>query len=89
MALAMGGLVPAFPSGTWASRAARYSFIVAPVLSVASFVAAAVLLGTAREYIFEVVVISIVWLTLIVGAIATALLFRAGQIVASTPDSSP
>ncbi|ADX73273.1 hypothetical protein Asphe3_21200 [Pseudarthrobacter phenanthrenivorans Sphe3] len=71
-------LAPIFSSGTRLERAIRWLFLGSFATAVASLAAVLALRGMDREDVFEIIIISIVWLTLIAAGILLALLFRRG-----------
>jgi len=76
MSLSFLFMAPAFSGYGRLGRAIRWIFIAAFGLTVLSLVLISLRYGLAREYRFEVAVISITWLTLIVTGILSAILFR-------------
>jgi hypothetical membrane protein len=69
-------LVPAFPEQTRLERALRWLLAVSFVASVLALIAVSAARGIDRGDLFEIIVISIVWLTLIVAGPLVALVFR-------------
>jgi hypothetical protein len=65
-------------SATRLERVVRWLFVGGLVISLAALVWLLVQYGHGRKYLFEVAVISIVWLTLIPGAFMMAMVFRRG-----------
>lgn len=76
-ALTAAALVP--QGASWSARAVRWTFGPAAPLSVAALVAISIPYGIHREYLFEVAVITIVWLPLLLGSIAWFFLFRSAS----------
>lgn len=62
-----------------ASRAVRWSFGLALPLTLAAFIGISMTYGLAREYLFEVAVITIVWFCLFAGSAGLVFWFRAGE----------
>jgi hypothetical protein len=69
-------LVPAFPGRTGLERALRRLLAVSFAASALALIAVSAARGIDRGDLFEIVVISIVWLTLIVAGPLIALVFR-------------
>jgi hypothetical protein len=65
-----------FVQPTRLERSIRWLFISSFIASIGSLVAVFAVQGIDRGATFEIIVISIVWLTLIIGGILTALVFR-------------
>ena len=76
MSLVFLCLVPVFLQKNRLERGIRWLFTVSFVLVVLSLVVVSAFLGTDRGDTFEIIVISIVWLTLIAGGVLTAMVFR-------------
>ena len=76
MSVAFLCVAPVFMQATRLERSLRWLLVASFVLSLGSLVAVFVVQGIDRGATFEIIVISIVWLTLILGAILTALVFR-------------
>lgn len=76
MSLAFLCLAPVFSSRTGLERAIRWLFVASFAAAVASLAAVLALRGMDREDVFEIIIISIVWLTLIAAGTLLALLFR-------------
>lgn len=85
MALSLGAAAVAVPGRTPAARVVRWVFGATPVAVFAALVWIVVSRGTDRGYLFEVVVISIVWFALLVGAALLARLFRSQPEVSGPP----
>ena len=79
MSVAFLCLAPVFVRATRLERSLRWLFAGSFVLSIASFAAVFAAQGIDRGATFEIIVISIVWLTLIVGGVLTALWFRGAR----------
>ena len=88
MALSLGATAVAVPGRTPAVHAVRWVFGVTPVAVFAALVWIMVSRGTDRGYLFEVVVISIVWFALLIGAALLARLFRSQPEVSESPRSA-
>ena len=67
---------PVFFQKNRLERSIRWLFTVSFALVVLSLVVVSALLGIDRGDTFEIIVISIVWLTLIAGGVLTAMVFR-------------
>ena len=76
MSLSLAVLAPVFVSGTRVERAVRWLFVSALVIAVVALVAVSVDRGVDRGYVFELIVITIVWTTLIVGGPLVAVALR-------------
>ena len=76
MSLAFLCLAAVFVGASRLERRIRWLFIGSFALSIGAFVVVFAVRGIDRGAVFEIIVISIVWLTLIVGGILTALVFR-------------
>jgi hypothetical protein len=76
MSVALLCLAPVFVGATRLERTLCWLFAGSFVLSIGAFLVVFVQLGIDRGAVFEIIVISIVWLTLIVGGILAALWFR-------------
>ena len=79
MSLSFLFMAPVFGNAGRLASAVRWVFAGSGALSFAALLVIAILYGLARLDRFEVVVISINWLTLIVGGILLSLLFRRHQ----------
>ena len=78
MSLALALLAPVFIGRNRVERAIRWVFLLNLAAVVSALVAVSLLHGTDRRYVFELIVISIVWSTLIVaGPLVAAVLRRA------------
>lgn len=76
MSVAFVFMAPVFAGRAKLERALRWLLAAAFVLSVGFLATLSIVYGSDLEYRFEVAVISIVWLTLIVGGVLIALAFR-------------
>lgn len=76
MSASLACMAPTLSSATRLERVVRWLFVGGLVISLAALVWFLVQYGHGREYLFEVAVISIVWLTLIPGAFMMAAVFR-------------
>lgn len=76
MSLALLTLVPALSTESWAERVLRRLFTASAAAVALALVAVSVWLGTDRGDVFEIAVISIVWLTLIVTSPLLAVVLR-------------
>ena len=79
IALSMGSAAPVFSGNTWPERIVRWAFALAPIVALVGLLIVAFAYGISREYIFEVMVITIVWLALIVGGSALTMVFRSAH----------
>ncbi len=78
MSLALGCLAPVFMQRNRIERTIRWLLVLGLATAVASLVGVSVARGVDRGYVFELFVISIVWLTLIVaGPLVAVVLQRA------------
>jgi hypothetical protein len=57
-------------------RAIRLTFLIGFLSAVFSLIFVSVTYGVMREYIFEVIIISIVWLELIISSILLSIAFK-------------
>lgn len=78
MSLVFLYLAPVFSSRTRLKRAIRWLFLASFAAAIASLAAVLALRGMDWQLVFEIIIISIVWLTLITAGILLALLFRRG-----------
>ena len=85
MALSFGAVAVAVPGRRPAARAVRWMFGATPVVVLTALVWTMVTRGTDRGYLFEVIVISITWLVLLVGAVLLARLFRSPPEASGSP----
>lgn len=76
MSLALLCLAPVFVQKNRLERGIRWLFTLSFALVVLALVAVSAFYGIDRGDVFEIIVISIVWLTLIGGGALTALVFR-------------
>lgn len=76
MSLAFLCLAAVFVGASRLERTIRWLFIASFAVSIGALVVVFAVRGVDRGDSFEIIVISIVWLTLIAGGILTALLFR-------------
>lgn len=76
MSLTLLSLVPTLSRGSRAERFLRWLFVASAGAVVVSLAAVSVWLGTDRGDVFEIAVISIVWLTLIAASPLLAVVFR-------------
>lgn len=75
MTVALFSILPAFSSGKGLSRTLRIILFSGFILAILSFFLIAVKFGLKREYLFEIAIISIVWLELIISSILISVLF--------------
>lgn len=76
MTVALFSTFPAFRPGKGLLRVLRVVLISGFILAVLSFILISCSYGLKREYIFEIAIISIVWLELIISSILICILFR-------------
>ena len=76
MSLVFLSLVPIFVRGSGVARAIRWLFLISFALTILSLIVVSVVLGIDRSDVFEIAVISIVWLTLIGAGPLLAVMFR-------------
>ena len=76
MSLALAALAPVFVQRNKVERVIRWLFVSSFVASVGALVGVSVARGVDRGYLFEVIVITIVWTTLIVAGPLVAVVFR-------------
>ncbi len=79
MSVALLCLAPVFVGARQLERSLHWLFSGGFVLSIGAFLVVFVQRGIDRGAVFEIIVISIVWLTLIVGGILAALWFRGAR----------
>lgn len=77
MAAAMGAAAMVFTGPNLAERIVRWVFPSAPVLCVIAHAYESFQYGIQREYVFEIIAISIDWIALTIGLIALSFAFRA------------
>ena len=82
MTLVFLSLVPVLSTRTRLERSIRWLFLASFAAAVASLAVVVALRGMNREDVFEIIIISIAWLTLIAGGVLLAVLFRRGPQVA-------
>ena len=81
MSLVFLSLVPTFVRGRGVVRAIRWLFLLSFAATVLALIVVSVVLGIDRGDVFEIAVISIVWLTLIgAGALLAVMFHREGQL---------
>ena len=80
MSLAVGCLAPVFMQKNKVERTIRWIFVLSPATAVASLVGVSAARGIDRGYVFELFVISIVWLTLIVSGQLVAVVLRRAAV---------
>jgi len=76
MSISFFSIVPVFYGKGGLRKAIRMTFITGLLLIVFSLILVSIKFGIMREYIFEVIVISIVWLELIISSILLSIEFR-------------
>lgn len=76
MSLSFFCVAPVFSKKNRPENAVRWIFLLNFVLTAAAFGLIAYAYGLERDYLFEVVVISITWLVLVVGGILLSIIFR-------------
>ena len=76
LSIAFAFLTPVFKSKNGVERALRTTFISGFLLALGSLFIITVQYGIQREYIFEVAIISIVWLELIVASVLLSRFFK-------------
>jgi hypothetical protein len=81
MSVAFLCLAPVFMHATRLERSLRWLLVASFVLSIGALMAVFAMQGIDRGATFEIIVISIVWLTLIAGASLTAVVFRRASLV--------
>ena len=80
MSLALALLAPVFIGRNRVEQAIRWVFLLNLAAVVSTLVAVSVLHGTDRRYVFELIVISIVWSTLIVAGPLVGAVFRRATV---------
>lgn len=68
--------IPVFAKKGGVYKAVRLTYLIGFLLGIASLVYISIKLGTGREYIFEVIIISIVWLELIITSFLLSIIFK-------------
>lgn len=76
MILSFFALFPLFNGENLLERTIRYTIITGFILAIISFTLVTIILGIHREYIFEVIIISITWIELILLGILFTRYFR-------------
>jgi len=76
MSFSLFMIIPVFDAGSGIKRAMRITWSAGFILILIAFILISVKYGIMREYIFEVAVISIVWLELIVSSVLLSIHFR-------------
>lgn len=76
MSLALAVLAPVFLQKNKVERTIRWLFVLSSATVVGALIAVSVATGIDRGYLFEIIAISIVWLTLIVSGPLVAVVFR-------------
>jgi hypothetical protein len=71
-------LVPVFRGGSHAERGVRWLFLLSFGSAVLSLVVVSAVRGIDRADVFEIAIITIVWLTLIVGGLLLSRIYRRG-----------
>lgn len=74
--LAFAATVPVFSGGDAIDRSIRITFITSLTLAILFLTFVSVEYGIMREYLFEVAIISVVWLEMIIASVLLSLLFR-------------
>ncbi len=80
MSLAFFCLAAVFVAPTRLERGIRWLFIASFALTIGALVFVFATHGIDRGAVYEIIVISVVWLTLIVGSLLTALVFRRAAV---------
>jgi ammonia channel protein AmtB len=86
MSLALAVLAPAFVRRNKVERTIRWLFVSSFALAVGALAAVSATRGIDRGYLFEIIVISIVWLTLIVAGPLVAVVLRRAPLRSPLPD---
>lgn len=76
MTAALFSIFPAFSRGKGLIAALRFLLITGFTLAIISFAIVSMKYGVRREYMFEIAIISIVWLEVIISSILICILFR-------------
>jgi hypothetical protein len=76
ISLALFSAIPVFSRNNKLEKAIRIVFFTCFVVAISGFILITAIYGIRREYRFELLVITIVWTTLIVGGILLARLFK-------------
>jgi hypothetical protein len=85
MSLALAVLAPAFVRRNKVERTIRWLFVSSFALAVGALAAVSATRGIDRGYLFEIIVISIVWLTLIVAGPLVAVVLRRAPLRSPLP----
>ncbi len=80
MSLALAVLAPVFVGSNKVERTIRWLFVSSFAAAVGALVAVSATRGVDRGYLFEIIVISIVWLTLIVAGPLVAVVLRRAPV---------
>ena len=80
MIISFFALFPIFDGKSSLEKTIRYTAIISFILAIVSFTLVTIIHGIHREYIFEVIIISITWLELILLGILFTLYFKRNKI---------
>ena len=84
IALSLGCFAPCLGSSR-GERIVRWLFLAAAILGIVAFIAMSIYFGFDLEYLFEVTIMSIVWLTLIVSGVILAISFARNPVMHDEP----
>jgi len=76
MNLAFFVIIPVFANKGGVYKAIRLTYLTGSILALFSLIFVSIKLGIRREYILEIIIISIVWLELIISSILLSIVFR-------------
>lgn len=76
MSLAMFAIIPVFAKRGGVYRAIRLTYLIGFLAGIFSLLFISLKLGVKREYIFEIIIISIVWLEVIISAGLLSIVFK-------------
>ncbi len=80
MSLALACLAPVFMQRNKVERTIRWLVVLSFATAVAALVGVSAVLGIDRGYVFEIMVISIVWLTMVVAGLLVAVVLRRAAV---------
>jgi hypothetical protein len=76
MSISFFCVIPVFSGTDGLKKAIRWTYLTGFVLAVLSLIFVSLRYGLRREYLFEIIIISIVWFELVISSILLSLVFR-------------
>lgn len=73
-------LAPVFNKSDRLNKTLRFIFLISFILAIVSLVTTAIIYGNNREYRFEVIIITLDWITLIVSGVLLGKIFKCNKI---------